>query len=86
MRFGFLLLGVVITTAAAGTGARAQNYPWCADYDGSFGGRNCGFTTLEQCQATVSGIGGFCNRNNTYVPPTRAAPSHRAKRKSPANS
>ena len=27
------------------------------------GGTNCGFYSFEQCQATVSGIGGFCMRN-----------------------
>jgi len=34
---------------------------WCAYYPG--GSSNCGFYSFEQCQATVSGIGGFCNRN-----------------------
>jgi Protein of unknown function (DUF3551) len=33
-------------------------YPWCAQYSGSAGGAtNCGFRTIEQCRATVSGIG-----------------------------
>ena len=35
-------------------------YPWCAVYGGrGGGGTNCGFLTIEQCRATVSGIGGF---------------------------
>jgi hypothetical protein len=36
--------------------------PWCAYYSGR-GGSNCGFYSFEQCQATVSGRGGFCNQN-----------------------
>jgi Protein of unknown function (DUF3551) len=47
-------------------------YPWCANYSGeSSGGRNCGFTTWEQCRATVSGVGGFCARNPMYLPTTQ---------------
>lgn len=69
-----VFFGLVSFVAAAtiGAGADAQtNYPWCAQYSGggTGGGTNCGFTTYEQCVATVSGIGGFCNRNTTYVPP-----------------
>ena len=29
---------------------------------------NCGFLTIEQCRATVSGIGGFCVINQFYNP------------------
>ncbi len=32
---------------------------WCAVYRN--GGNNCGFQTFQQCMATVSGVGGFCN-------------------------
>ena len=32
---------------------------WCALY--KTGGTNCGFTSHAQCQASVSGVGGFCN-------------------------
>jgi len=50
-------------------------YPWCARYSGGMGGAsNCGFSTLEQCQATVSGIGGSCEPNLFYNP-GRATPS-----------
>ena len=63
----FLFAFVIFVVAAAtGDGALAQNYPWCADY--SSGGTNCGFVTFEQCLATVSGIGGFCDPNTQYVP------------------
>ncbi len=63
----FLALVLLVGLAPA---ARAQiYYPWCAQYDGGMGGggTNCGFSTLAQCQATVSGIGGFCVRNSFYT-------------------
>ena len=46
----------------------AIEYPWCAQYGGgeNGGGRNCGFSTIEQCRATVSGIGGSCEPNLFY--------------------
>jgi hypothetical protein len=69
MKAALLVLGVLLATTAIAPRANAQNYPWCAIYDGSFGGKNCGFTTYEQCMATVSGIGGFCNLNTMYDPP-----------------
>jgi Protein of unknown function (DUF3551) len=71
-----LMLGVVVAIAALGTRAEAQNYPWCALYGGSGtgGGRNCGFSTFEQCLATISGIGGTCQQNTLYQPPGTAAP------------
>lgn len=50
-------------------------YPWCAVYSGDGGGgTNCGFLTIEQCRATVSGIGGFCAHNQFFNPgrPTSA--------------
>jgi len=51
--------------------AAAIEYPWCAQYGGvSDSGRNCGFSTLAQCMATVSGIGGGCERNLFYAGPT----------------
>ncbi|HTV37788.1 MAG TPA: DUF3551 domain-containing protein [Xanthobacteraceae bacterium] len=70
----------VAAAAALSAPAEAQNYPWCAYYGGrEGGGTNCGFTTYEQCMATVSGIGGFCNRNTQYVPPPgpHSAPGRR---------
>jgi len=46
--------------------AQAQNYPWCAQYTTRGGARNCGFVSWQQCMATVSGVGGFCERNYMY--------------------
>jgi hypothetical protein len=59
------VLGAIAATMLA-TAARAQNYPWCALY--KEGAVNCGFTTFQQCLATVSGSGGLCTQNTTYQP------------------
>lgn len=57
-------------------------YPWCALY-GYYGVTNCGFYTLAQCQAAVSGNGGFCQRNGFYAGPAPdEAPPMRAQRRS----
>jgi hypothetical protein len=51
----------------------ADPYRWCAQYGRRGGGAsNCGFVTLQQCQATVSGIGGFCVPNQFYTGPERS--------------
>ena len=66
-------------------------YPWCAQYagrddgrrlpgiilvdDGS-GGKNCGFSTLEQCRAALMGNGGWCEPNPMYVPGREGPPRH----------
>jgi Protein of unknown function (DUF3551) len=64
-----LLIAIAALSALASTAANAQNYPWCAQYSGSMGGsQNCGFVSFAQCQADVSGIGGFCVQNDTYQP------------------
>jgi uncharacterized protein DUF3551 len=70
MRFALSCLGAVIVTMTFGVSAYAQNRPWCAYYSGAqFGGAsNCGFSTYQQCLATISGIGGWCQPNTTYVP------------------
>lgn len=71
MRIALALLvlaaGAVIVPASV-TPAQADPYRWCAIYGGGQGGSstNCYFMTLQQCQATVSGVGGFCGPNNFY--------------------
>jgi len=69
--------------ALAASPARAYDYPydpypWCAVYSSDMGAAsNCGFLTLEQCRATVSGIGGFCEPNQFYNPRRSAPRRHR---------
>jgi len=71
MRVSLITLGLLAAAIVSGPPAGAQNYPWCAQYSGGSmgGGRNCGFTTFEQCLATVHGIGGTCSQNTQYQPP-----------------
>jgi hypothetical protein len=79
MRLLLFVLGILVATAGIGTSAQAQNYPWCAYYSGGRGGggTNCGFTSFEQCQGTVIGIGGFCNVNTQYTGPAPVAAAQR---------
>jgi hypothetical protein len=83
MKVLILTLGVLVGAAWIGTPAQAQNYPWCAALSMGDMSYNCGFDTEAQCKATVSGIGGFCEKNTQYIPQASAAtgvavPSHKA--------
>lgn len=79
-----LLIASVLGLSLSAKPSRAEiTYPWCAQYadgggdqyargiilvfDGT-GGRNCGFWTLEQCRAALSGNGGWCEPNPMYRP------------------
>jgi hypothetical protein len=79
MKVSLFVLATIAVTAAIGTRAQAQNYPWCAVYDVGDAAYNCGFVSREQCMATVSGIGGFCSVNTQYVAPA-AQPVPRARK------
>ena len=64
--------------------AGADPYKWCADYHN--GSNNCGFTTIEQCRASVSGVGGSCVPNQFYTGPDKTSaqrPQTQAQRKPP---
>jgi hypothetical protein len=67
----YILAAAAVLAASASAPSHADPYRWCAQYGGGSqnGGRNCGFVTLEQCRATVSGIGGFCEPNQFYTGP-----------------
>ena len=72
MRKLVLVTAAAAVVAAALQPANAEEYPWCAQYGFRGGGaRNCGFVSYQQCLATVSGIGGFCERNSFYRAPAR---------------
>jgi hypothetical protein len=49
----FTALALTSTAAGAGT--------WCASY--RRGVENCGYSSYEQCRATVSGLPGSCRPN-----------------------
>jgi hypothetical protein len=55
-------------------------YKWCAKYWGrDGGGTNCGFLTMEQCRAAISGVGGSCEPNQFYNPRRSPSQGHRRK-------
>lgn len=60
--------------------ASAQNYPWCADLGVRGGATNCGFASLGQCRAYLSGIGGSCRPNLFYRGPEPAPRPARKKK------
>jgi hypothetical protein len=63
------LLGAAALGIPLAQPAQADPYRWCAEYGGFFGGggTNCYFTTWQQCQAAISGVGGYCRRNTFYT-------------------
>ncbi len=64
------------TPAQAGT-----EYPWCAVYsESTVGATNCGFVTLAQCRAAISGAGGGCYQNPAYVAASPPPKRHRDRR------
>ncbi len=80
----FLLAATLVMPFALAAPARAEiYYPWCAHYGGGNmgGGSNCGFSTLEQCRATISGMGGFCERNSFYTGPAERPDKRTRKRR-----
>jgi hypothetical protein len=58
-----IVLAATTLVALAFSPAAHADGSWCAQYSGRGGGTNCGFHSFEQCRATVSGIGGFCQPN-----------------------
>ena len=80
--FATLVLPAVLTPSSALAYEMPYDpYPWCAVYSGEAGGAsNCGFLTIEQCRATVSGIGGFCAPNQFYNPRQPAARARKRQR------
>ncbi|MBI5911348.1 MAG: DUF3551 domain-containing protein [Betaproteobacteria bacterium] len=79
--FAGMLMAAALT-AMTTTAGKADPYRWCAVYGGrdGGGGTNCGFVTLEQCRATISGIGGLCQHNPFYTGPDEK-PAWRARKR-----
>ena len=75
-------ISLLVLAASVQPSAAYIAYPWCAYYGGrDGGGPSCGSSTLEQCMATVSGIGGYCARNPYYQEPApRLEPRRHPKR------
>jgi hypothetical protein len=53
---------------------------WCAEYSDLGGIESCGFSSFEQCQATVSGGSSFC-RPSQYNSPGYASAGRTKKRR-----
>jgi Protein of unknown function (DUF3551) len=83
MRFVLAVLAGVVGGSAFDT-ARADPYRWCAIMGGGQDGGmiSCYFVTLDQCKATVSGVGGFCRVNFSYDgrPEGSPPPAQRSKK------
>jgi hypothetical protein len=79
----FVAVSAVAMALLLGSPAKAEvYYPWCAFHDWST--YNCGFTSFQQCQATINGIGGWCQPNPAPAPaPARQRSRHRSE--APAN-
>ena len=77
-----LVTSALILAGALSGPAKADPYKWCAVYSGGSngGGTNCYFVTIEQCQATVSGNGGFCRTNGFYDGRPVVTPEQRIRR------
>jgi hypothetical protein len=55
-----VVLGIAAMLSLPGNTYAAAR--WCAVYSNG-AGTNCGFNTYRQCQADISGVGGYCRRN-----------------------
>jgi uncharacterized protein DUF3551 len=77
-----IAIAVILVAGSAINRAEADPYRWCAEYGsgGGGGGTNCYFVTLEQCQAAISGNGGFCRPNGFYTGPDEVIRQPRKKK------
>jgi Protein of unknown function (DUF3551) len=77
-----ILFGAPILAVAPATAQRYDpNYPVCLQRWGLGGGTNidCSYTSLDQCQATASGLSAQCYAN-PYWPQSQVSPD-RVKRR-----
>jgi hypothetical protein len=74
-----LLVGFVFVLAIfPGLGRMAQAQPYCAMY--SAGPPTCGIATLEICQQSISGVGGYCAPDQRSRIPPNLVERRRAQR------
>lgn len=77
------LIGLVLAQSPA----QATQYPYCMTYNEGWSGaiERCDFSTMAQCQATASGLNGYCmpnwrlayGRGDSSVPDTPVSKRHR---------
>jgi hypothetical protein len=53
-----LLKGLIMSTALYAQGAAQGQF--CATYNDEASPEDCSFTSMEMCQQSISGIGGYC--------------------------
>jgi hypothetical protein len=64
------LIAALLGDFQAASAQSPTSYPWCSR-SGRSSANNCYFTSKEQCQRTISGIGAFCLTNPYYRPSSR---------------
>jgi Protein of unknown function (DUF3551) len=75
MRLSIWTGGLLTATSMLVNTTSADPYRWCA-IDNAGGGTNCGFVTIEQCRASISGVGGFCEPRQ--IVPSGLSPAAKA--------
>ena len=73
MRFRAKIIVAALVMIPAVLTQTPASASWCAEYSGGGGYENCGFSTFEQCQATVSGRGANFCRPSQYNNPSYAS-------------
>ncbi|MGB6662872.1 MAG: DUF3551 domain-containing protein [Xanthobacteraceae bacterium] len=69
-----IFIGCLFTVPFYPRAPMAQYYPYCAQFsDGT--SLDCGFSTLQMCEASVTGVGGLCLNNPAGPPPQLASAS-----------
>jgi len=72
---GILALLAATLSVSAGEAKAERYWPWCSRYGWS---TICAYATFQQCQASVSGAGGYCQPN--VMPPLIGYASPRVSR------
>ena len=82
--FGTIAIAILAGAAFLSTAgqAAAKDYEFCRQ--DSSGTSSCGFDTMEQCVAMISGRGGSCTRNPVLAD-ANASSAHAPKRRGPAH-
>jgi hypothetical protein len=64
MRTTPLVLIAFVALSLSTTAASAdRNGSWCANFGTGHSGINCSFNSMDQCQATLLGLSGWCEPN-----------------------
>jgi hypothetical protein len=75
----FLIAAALLGETQIGNAQSPYSYRWCSISSGGVaggGGRSCYYETLQQCMATLSGIGGNCVERPYYrAQPTQLQPT-----------